>query len=76
MDKVGNINLYNADCMDVMRSFKDNEFDLAIVDPPYGIDKAFKPTSRITKYGQIESVNNWNRVLNISENYSESARIR
>ena len=37
MDKVGNITLYNADCMDVMRTFLDNEFDLAIVDPPYGI---------------------------------------
>lgn len=59
MDKVGNITLYNADCMDVMRGFKDNEFDLAIVDPPYGIDKDFKPTSRIAKYGQTKSVNDW-----------------
>ena len=59
MDKVGNITLYNADCMDVMRGFKDNEFDLAIVDPPYGIDKTFKPTSRIAKYGQTQSVNDW-----------------
>ena len=59
MDKVGNITLYNADCMDVMRGFKDNEFDLAIVDPPYGIDKDFKPTSRIAKYGQTQSVNDW-----------------
>ena len=59
MDKVGNITLYNADCMDVMRGFKDNEFDLAIVDPPYGIDKASKPTSRIAKYGQTQSVNDW-----------------
>lgn len=25
------------DCMNVMREFKDNHFDLAIVDPPYGI---------------------------------------
>ena len=26
-----------ADCMEVMKKFKDKEFDLAIVDPPYGI---------------------------------------
>lgn len=26
---------YNADCMDIMRSYSDNYFDLAIVDPPY-----------------------------------------
>ena len=29
---------YNADNMDIMKTFKDKEFDLAIVDPPYGID--------------------------------------
>ena len=45
--------------MEVMRGFKDNEFDLAIVDPPYGIDKAFQSTSRIAKYGQMQSVNDW-----------------
>ena len=33
---------YNADNMAIMKTFKDKEFDLAIVDPPYGIgaDKA------------------------------------
>lgn len=31
-----NPNLYNADCMDGMKYFPDNFFDLAIVDPPYG----------------------------------------
>ena len=30
----GNITLYNADCMDVMREMPDKAFDLAIVDPP------------------------------------------
>ena len=28
---------YNCDCMDFMRILKDNAFDLAIIDPPYGI---------------------------------------
>lgn len=27
---------YNMDCMDGMREYPDNYFDLAIVDPPYG----------------------------------------
>ena len=31
------INLYNKDCMLALKEFKDNQFDLAIVDPPYGI---------------------------------------
>jgi len=34
------IELHNMDCMDYLKSCKDNEFDLAIVDPPYGIDAA------------------------------------
>ncbi len=29
--------VYNRDCLTAMREMKDNQFDLAIVDPPYGI---------------------------------------
>ena len=32
--------LYNIDCMQGMREFPDKYFDLAIVDPPYGINVA------------------------------------
>ncbi len=32
-----NINLVHGDCLVAMRGMKDNQFDLAIVDPPYGI---------------------------------------
>ena len=28
---------YNMDCMEAMREMPDNAFDLAVVDPPYGI---------------------------------------
>jgi len=31
---------YNADCLEMMREMDDNAFDLAIVDPPYGIGMA------------------------------------
>lgn len=34
---LGDITLCNADCMDILRGMPDNSFDLAIVDPPYGI---------------------------------------
>lgn len=37
------IHLYNQDCMEAMASMEDNQFDLAIVDPPYG-----------TKYSKIK----------------------
>jgi len=32
--------VYNKDCMEVMKSYQDNYFDLAIVDPPYGNNDA------------------------------------
>lgn len=32
------IKLYNQDCMEAMAGLEDNAFDLAIVDPPYGIE--------------------------------------
>ena len=30
--------VYNCDCMELMAKYPDNHFELAIVDPPYGID--------------------------------------
>jgi site-specific DNA-methyltransferase (adenine-specific) len=32
------VELYNMDCMEYMANCEDNHFDLAIVDPPYGIN--------------------------------------
>ena len=37
MKQYGKLNLRNCDCMELMRDYPDNHFDLAIVDPPYGI---------------------------------------
>jgi len=36
------IELLNIDCMEYMKTLKDNAFELAIVDPPYGIGEAAK----------------------------------
>jgi site-specific DNA-methyltransferase (adenine-specific) len=36
------IELLNIDCMEYMKSCKDKEFDLAIVDPPYGLDEKLR----------------------------------
>lgn len=35
---IGCLSFFNADNLEIMRGFKDYEFDLAIVAPPYGID--------------------------------------
>ena len=63
MEKLGNITLHNADCMDIMKSFSDKQFDLAIVDPPYGIgaDKAQNNAaqSRINANGKSKAGRGW-----------------
>src|SRR5690349_7292508 len=42
------IELLNIDCMEYMKTVPDKHFDLAIVDPPYGIgrDGSLKTTSK------------------------------
>lgn len=48
----------NRDCLEAMKEFPDNFFDLAVCDPPYSINR-FKngETSRLRKYGSLKSVN-------------------
>ena len=42
----------NCDCMDLMREFPDNHFDLAIVDPPYGVGSVtYMPCRREDAHG-------------------------
>jgi len=50
------LNLINDDCMNILPKYEDNYFDLAIVDPPYGI--ADNP-SRHKGSGKLK-----NRILN------------
>lgn len=49
---------YNMDCMEAMRGMPDNTFDLAVVDPPYGIEQFLnnQPT-RLNKYGSLQTAN-------------------
>ena len=56
------INLYNADCLSAMLEMADNQFDLAIVDPPYGIgfDKENERMSAgIRKDGTQRKMQSW-----------------
>ena len=36
------INIYNQDCLEAMKRMDDNSYDLAIVDPPYGINAGLR----------------------------------
>lgn len=56
---------YNMDCMVAMREMKDKEFDLAIVDPPYGIGDFSQRHNR--PYNRGEKIK-WNKSIP-EENY-------
>ena len=69
---------YNADNMAIMKTFKDKEFDLAIVDPPYGIGAGSKKfINRNTANKRAEKFykeNDWD-TLPKSEYWNELKRI-
>lgn len=46
---------YNMDCMEAMKEFPDKFFDLAIVDPPYGINVAHHTGGKIIGGGIEDS---------------------
>lgn len=54
-DQIGNIRLYNGNCMDWMKNVPDKWYNLAIVDPPYQLSK-----SSTTGSGKLK-----NRALNV-----------
>ena len=52
------INMMNGDCMDLMAKTPDKFYDLAIVDPPYGIGSPEKPTNKETRSKRIFNTKN------------------
>jgi len=74
MEKFGNITLYNDDCMNVMKTFKDKQFDLAIVDPPYGIG-VNKMTLGNGKNKIYRGKNDWDKTIPSEEYFKELFRV-
>lgn len=70
------IELHNGDCMEALRAMPDNAFELAIVDPPYGIG------DRLTKGGRggsfdslvLSGAEKWD-VVPDSEYFTELERV-
>lgn len=70
--------LYNLDCMQRMREFPDGFFDLAIVDPPYGIgiDGQRKRVCRNPKHNRKEhSREGWDSKPPTEEYFRELERV-
>ena len=70
--KQGNIELINADCMDYMKTLPDNAFDLAIVDPPYGIGAGGKTYG---KRKDKHAKKKWDESIPSDEYFSEIMRV-
>lgn len=68
------LSLFHADCMEIMKQYPDKYFDLAIVDPPYGID--INPNMGIKK-GQKKRHEkiNWDNEIPPQEYFDELFRI-
>lgn len=69
---------YNMDCMEGMKRIPDKYFDLAIVDPPYGIgiDGQKESTSKNPKYNRKEHVQkDWDSAIPKKEYFDELFRV-
>jgi len=67
---IGSLSFFNADNLEIMRGFKDNEFDLAIVDPPYGIDIETSGT-----YFKQFKTKGWDNAIPSNEYFEQLKRI-
>lgn len=72
--------MYNQDCMVAMAGFDDNQFDLAIVDPPYGIGFGEFNRTNKTSDGTRFKANkykqgNWDDSIPINKYFLELKRI-
>jgi len=66
------IDFRNMDCMDLMAEYKDNHFDLAIVDPPYGIGES-GGANRRGKSRHIKK--NWDNAIPEKEYFTQLSRV-
>jgi len=66
--------IYNQDCLEAMNKMKDNQFDLAIVDPPYGIDVT-KMNMGGRKRNKQDKKKNWDSAVPTKEYFKELFRV-
>ena len=69
------IELHNVDCLPFMKQCEDKQFDLAIVDPPYGIGFSSKKQSNFHKDGINHEYKGWDNEIPKQEYWTELFRI-
>jgi site-specific DNA-methyltransferase (adenine-specific) len=69
------LKLYHADCMDVMRHFPDGYFDLAVVDPQYGIGADKKNAHSCIRDSEGWADKDWDDKPPSAEYFAELKRV-
>jgi site-specific DNA-methyltransferase (adenine-specific) len=67
--------LYNTDCMEAMKDIPNKYFELAIVDPPYGLDKSSLNGSGKLKHRALNRMNTDWDIAPTEEYFNELFRI-
>ena len=81
MEQFGDIKLYNCDCMELMAKTPDKYYDLAIVDPPYGIGADKKNSKRELKSKKSATISSdfggqiWDSAIPTEEYFAELKRV-
>jgi site-specific DNA-methyltransferase (adenine-specific) len=65
--KIGTVTIYNCDCLELLKTFKDKEFDLADCDIPYGMAGKWTASEKgiggfTLKPEEIEALNKWDKL--------------
>ncbi len=69
------IELHNVDCMEYMKGLEDNAFELAIVDPPYGIGESGGKARTRGKKEANHVKKSWDNDTPCSNYFAELARV-
>ena len=71
--------VYNEDCVEGMKRFSDKHFDLAIVDPPYGLDDWNERGSNKKLYNKkhmnLEQIQNFEKKAPQQDYFNELFRV-
>ena len=76
-DEQSGITIYHGDCLQIMKEFPDNSFDLCLTDPPYGINICKSGTvggenlAKVKDYGKCE----WDSKIPTKEYFDEMFRL-
>ena len=69
---INNLKIHNADCMEIMKDYPDDYFDLAVVDPPYGLGMSKTEQIGTSKKHKIK---NWDNAIPDKQYFYELKRI-